>query len=131
MRVIVAGSRNLHDMNVVASAIRQSGFTVTEVVSGGAPGVDRLGEAWARLNNIPVRIFPADWVRFGPSAGPRRNVQMAAYADALVAIWDGRSPGTRHMISEAQRRGLAIHLVTVSAESPGGTKKTDTTGIQR
>jgi hypothetical protein len=56
---------------------------------------------------------------------------MAAYADALVAIWDGRSPGTRHMISEAQRRGLAIHLVTVSAESPGETEKTDTAGIQR
>lgn len=110
MKVIIAGSRGIMDPSVVPQAALQSGFTVTEVVSGTARGVDQLGEAWAILVGIPVRRFPADWNRFGRSAGFRRNAEMAEYADALIAIWDGASRGTTHMIDLARSKGLKVFV---------------------
>ena len=43
MKVIIAGSRNFTDYKVLQDAIKNSGFKITEVVSGGAKGVDSLG----------------------------------------------------------------------------------------
>ena len=116
MVVIVAGSRTITNAEQVAEAIRQSGFPVTEVVSGTARGVDTLGERWAATHGVPVRRFPADWERYGRAAGARRNVQMLEHAAAapegggLVAVWDGVSRGTWHMIHVARQRGLAVHV---------------------
>ena len=110
MRVIIAGSRSMTDAAQVTMAIAQSGFVIREVISGGARGVDTLGEAWARTHHIPVRRFPADWQRYGKSAGFRRNEAMAHVADALIAVWDGSSPGTCHMIAMARRRGLRLFV---------------------
>ncbi|MEO5341621.1 MAG: DUF2493 domain-containing protein [Magnetococcus sp. MYC-9] len=110
MRVIVAGSRGVSSMGAVARAIESSGFPVSCVVSGCAPGVDRLGEQWAVAHGLPVARFPADWSRFGRSAGVLRNVAMAQSAAALVAVWDGRSRGTAHMIQSARSAGLAVYV---------------------
>lgn len=117
MKVIIAGSREITDASVVADAIAASGFEVTEVVSGTARGVDRLGEAWARARKIPIKPFPADWNQLGKAAGVLRNAEMAKYADALVAIWDGESPGTKNMIDEATSRGLRVHVTIPRKES--------------
>lgn len=54
--------------------------------------------------------MPADWDLYGKSAGFKRNVQMAEYADALVAFWDGASSGTKHMIETAQKMGLDVRV---------------------
>jgi hypothetical protein len=111
MKLIIAGSRGIHDPDLLAQAIDASGFDpITLVLSGGAAGVDRLGELWAQARGIPVRRFVPDWDARGRSAGILRNVEMAAEADALVALWDGSSRGTEHMIREAQRRGLRVHV---------------------
>lgn len=80
------------------------------VISGCALGVDTFGIRWAEERGLPVMRYPADWDRYGKSAGPRRNSQMAVVADALVALWDGESPGTRHMIQEADKRGLRVYV---------------------
>lgn len=113
MKVIIAGSRTIHDIRWVERAMELAANRgigpVSEVVSGHAHGVDMLGEFWARQRGLPVALFPvtrADWKRLGPSAGHKRNARMAAYASALVAVWDGRSPGTEGMISLARGRGL-------------------------
>ena len=100
MKVIVAGSRSIKDFYIVVNAIDASPFkgSITEVVSGTARGVDMLGELYAHYLNLNVRRFPADWKHFGKSAGYKRNDEMAEYADALIAVWDGISAGTRHMI---------------------------------
>ena len=116
MRTIVAGSRKIEDYKVVDRAISLSKFTITEIVSGAARGVDRLGEKYAVTNNIPTKQFPAEWDKYGKSAGYRRNEQMAAYADALVAIWDGSSPGTRHMIDTAHQQGLKVFVYRLDRE---------------
>ena len=104
MKVIIAGSRGINSPRLVLDAIEQSGFTITEVVSGGAWGVDKLGEVYALGRGLPVKQFIPDWGgHAGARAGFVRNSQMGEYADALIAIWDGRSRGTRHMISVMER----------------------------
>lgn len=109
MKVIIAGGRDIWDREAVDAAVEESGFEITEVVCGGAPGVDTLGARWAKRNSIPIKVFPAEWARLGRSAGPVRNMQMAKYADALIAVWDGQSHGTRNMIETAKLRGLKIY----------------------
>lgn len=116
MKVIIAGSRHIHDYLVVAHAVAKSGWRdeITQVVSGKARGVDTCGIHWAVLKDIPVRAFPADWDTYGNAAGPIRNEQMAEYADALILIWDGKSKGSAGMKRLAKARGLRIfeHIVT-------------------
>lgn len=110
MRVIIAGSRHIKDRQTVYSAILRSGFTgnLREVVSGGAGGVDALGEEWARLHGIPVKNFYPDWGK-GKIAGRLRNREMAHYADALILVWDGKSRGSESMLQEAKHEGLLIY----------------------
>ena len=110
MRTILAGSRSISDYELLRREIILSQFVITEVVSGGASGVDSLGERWARENGIPLRMFRADWGQFGYRAGIRRNCEMARYADQLIAIWDGRSKGTAHMVGEMTLLGKAVHV---------------------
>lgn len=117
MRVIVAGSRGITEYGIVALAIALSGFEITEVVSGRALDVDRLGERWAALNGVPVAYFPVTpemWRIEGKRAGPNRNRRMQQYGDALVAVWDGRSRGTKSMIeiARAALMPVYVHLVT-------------------
>lgn len=105
MKVIVAGSRTITEMEHLEEAIQASGLAITEVVCGEAAGVDRMGRHWAERNNIPVQSFPAAWERDRRMAGFERNVRMAEYADALIAVWDGWSTGTAHMIATMAAMG--------------------------
>jgi hypothetical protein len=111
MRVIIAGSRGITDFATVRDAVQRSGFPITRVVSGMAAGVDTLAIRYATENALPLDPFPAQWSKWGRSAGYRRNVEMAQNADALIAIWDGNSPGTRHMIAVAKARDLQSFVV--------------------
>lgn len=115
MNTIIAGSRNILKGHIhVADAVKMSHFVVTEVVSGTARGIDQAGEMWAMQHDIPVKRFPADWDMYGKSAGYRRNTEMAEYANALIAIWDGQSRGTKHMIDEAAKRNLEVFVYRVN-----------------
>lgn len=108
------------------SAIEASGWEcqIGEVVSGKAPGVDALGDRWSietgRGESTP---FPAKWHLHDKAAGPIRNQEMAEYADALIAIWDGKSRGTKNMIITAYRLGLDIYIHNVSGGPPYDAKK--------
>ncbi len=110
MRTIIAGSRTVTDFAVVEEAVRASGIVPSVVLSGAARGVDVLGERWAANHRVPLERYPADWARNGLAAGPMRNCLMANKADALIAVWDGKSKGTRHMIDEANRRHLNVYI---------------------
>lgn len=134
MKVIVAGPRNFNDQKVVFDAIdsfKEQGdqCIVTEIVSGCAKGVDTLGILWAKKNGVKVKQFPAQWNnlkvknckikehKFGQGnynvlAGLNRNIEMAEYADALIAI-DTGSSGTKHMISTARKQGLLLYVVKI------------------
>jgi hypothetical protein len=109
-KTIIAGTRTLKFPELIQDAVDNCGWTITEVVSGNAPGIDQMGEMWAAVNHLPIKRFPANWNKFGKTAGRRRNVEMAKYADALIAIWDGKSPGTKHMIKAAEAYNLRIYV---------------------
>lgn len=113
MKTIIAGGRTIHDYQLVLDAIEEANLDITTVVSGGAKGVDALGEQYAEEMNIPLQIFYAKWDEHGRSAGPIRNIKMAENADALIAIWDGKSRGTKHMIETARKRNLVVYVKMV------------------
>ena len=110
MKTIIAGSRTISSIQIVEQAILESGFEITEVVSGKAKGVDTLGEVWAALHGVPVKGFPANWDEHGKAAGYIRNIAMAHHADALIAVWDGVSRGTGHMIEQAKKKGIKVFV---------------------
>lgn len=112
LKVIIAGGRDIEGEVAYTqlSALINSSFPNldVEVVSGCAPGVDTLGERFAKENNLVIHEFKADWATFGKYAGPRRNRQMAAFADALILFWDGKSKGSANMLAEARKKNLSI-----------------------
>lgn len=110
VRVIIAGSRDITDPQVLLDALQEVDWQITQVVCGMARGADKLGYDWAKANNIPIAEFPADWNRYGKSAGYKRNAEMAKNADALLALWDGQSRGTSNMIYLAACHHLKVHI---------------------
>lgn len=110
MKVIIAGSRTLIKISLIQESVEKSGFKITEVVSGCAIGADSLGEYYAKMNNIPVKQFPAPWDQYGKAAGAVRNARMADYADAAIVVWDGVSKGSKHMISEMKTRNKPCYI---------------------
>lgn len=110
MKVIIAGGRNVTDQHYVNLACTKAPFTITEVVSGCANGVDTLGEVWAIHHEIPIKKFPADWDQHGRRAGSLRNIQMGDYAQALIAVWDGKSRGTKHMIDYMKSINKPVYI---------------------
>lgn len=119
MKVIVAGSREFNDRELLDRTMRRLyGSQGIIVLSGMARGADTLGKEWAEENGVVVDKHPADWDRYGKSAGPIRNREMAKEADALVAFWDGKSVGTKHMINCALLDGLEVHVIPFCAATP-------------
>jgi len=106
MKTIIAGGREFTNYRFMATVLKD--HDITTVVSGTARGADKTGEEWAKFNNIPVEKHPANWDKHGKSAGYIRNSEMADCSEALVAFWDGKSRGTKHMIDLATKKGLVV-----------------------
>lgn len=88
-------------------------FKEVEVVSGGAKGADKLGEWIASIWEVPVKQFLPDYDKHGKAAPLIRNTKMAAYGNDLIALWDGKSRGTAHMIQEAKKAGLPVKIIKI------------------
>ena len=111
-KVIIAGGREFSQKDLLhrfCDKVLQNKQEV-EVVSGGAKGADYLGECYAKEKGFKLSVFPAKWAEYGKAAGAIRNLEMAKYADALIAFWDGRSKGTKDMIDKATRKGLKVRI---------------------
>jgi hypothetical protein len=119
-KVIIAGSRTASGAYVYSllerkldSILKHKAVTHDIViVSGTARGADLLGEQYAKSRSFQVERYPADWSTFGKRAGYLRNQEMAMNADALVALWDGESRGTQHMIKLASEHHLPTRIVS-------------------
>ncbi len=123
LRVIIAGSRDFNDyellkrevLNIVKYDNRSK--ELVKIVSGGARGADRLGEQFAKEFGLKIEQFLADWDGLGKRAGYVRNADMAKFAcengnqGMLIAFWNGKSKGTKHMIDLTKRHGLEVHVV--------------------
>lgn len=114
MKLIIAGSRTFTDFKKLCEVCDQilQDQTDVEIVSGAYyKGADKLGEQYTIERGYKLTKFPADWERFGKAAGPKRNEQMANYADALIAFWDGKSKGTKNMIQIAEKENLKVIII--------------------
>lgn len=130
MKVAIVGATEITDYKLLCKAIKLSGFTITEVVSGGAPGVDTLAVQYADEQGIPKKIFKAEWdnlslpgaeirTRYNKwkkrdekyvfNAGFLRNTDIIQYAEAVIAL-PGEGGGTRDSIKKAKDRGIPLYI---------------------
>ena len=117
IKVIIAGTRDFNDyaflkknLDYFLQGINPNNEEI-EIVSGNARGADKLEERYAKEHNLPVKLFPANWDKYGKRAGYLRNQEMANYADVLIAFWDEKSKGTKHMIDIAKKQDLTVIVV--------------------
>lgn len=117
-KLIIAGGRDYTDYgrlkNMTVSFLRFLPiftFNSPIILSGNAPGADRLGEDFAAETELPVKFFPADWTTHGKAAGPIRNADMAKEADAAIIFWDGKSKGSKDMIGKALKKRIPTRIV--------------------
>ena len=110
MKVIVAGSRTIQDNAVISKAISSTKLKITEMGSGNARGVDTVAENYASVHHIPFTNFPAYYDLYGKPAGAIRNDKIVEWADAMIAVWDGRSDGTRDLIRAMNKAGKPVFL---------------------
>lgn len=123
MKVVICGSRSILDPEIVAEAIQESGFDITEVISGGAVGVDSLGAQWAIQNNKKVIRMLPDWKSYGKMAGLARNSLMVEEADAVIAIWDGKSRGTMDTITKTKKKAIPLYIKKHEEKAPEVAKR--------
>jgi hypothetical protein len=118
MKTIIAGSKDFNDYELLKQYVTQSLFEISEVVCGGAKGVDDLGLKWAMENNKNLKIFMADWKVYGKSAGPIRNKQMADYCDQALIICNNKSPGSTNMIDNMVKTNKPYYVVHMKDMQP-------------
>ncbi|MFA5562224.1 MAG: SLOG family protein [Eubacteriales bacterium] len=106
MKVAIIGSRDLFldDFGAYLPA------DTTEIVSGGARGIDSCAAAYARRHHLKLTVFLPDYQQFGRPAPLRRNLQIIEYADVVLAFWDGHSAGTRHVIEHCRQSGKPVRV---------------------
>lgn len=113
MKIIVAGSRDFNNYELLKEKLNEitQGQTNVEIVSGTARGADTLGIQYANELGCEVKKFPAQWDKYGKSAGYKRNEEMAKYSDTCICFWDGNSKGTKHMIDLSHKYNLRTIVV--------------------
>lgn len=119
MKLIVAGSRSITDYDTVKTAIDnlvKQGTVVTAIIEGTATGVDQLASQYALEHGIENIRVPAEWKLYHKGAGAVRNRKMAEMGDALLALWDGSSYGTKNMIKLANDKGIPVTVIYVASK---------------
>ena len=114
MKLLICGSRSITSPDAVANAITEFGLTPDLVISGGARGVDSSAEVWAKRNGVPCEVIKPDWETHGKSAGVKRNIVMVDKCDAVLAIWDGDSRGTKFTIDYGTKSGKEVFVTYAS-----------------
>ena len=109
MKVAIIGSRNLI-INDLQNYLPQN---VTEIVSGGAKGIDICAREYALANDIKLTEFLPEYEKYGKSAPLKRNLQIIEYADEVIAFWDGSSAGTKHVIDNCRKMNKKITVITI------------------
>lgn len=115
-KVVIFGSRTFGDYQFLKDRLNlllAKKLPDVEIVHGCATGADAAARLYAMELGLPHKLFTADWKGKGKAAGPLRNAEMAEYAEAGVAFWDGKSRGTANMIEQLKKRGKPVKVVHV------------------
>lgn len=110
MRIAIVGSRAAPE-DMVDRILRHLPRGTSEIVSGGAAGVDAAAAEVARQLGVPLKEFLPDYAAYGKTAPLRRNEQIIAYADEVLAFWNKISAGTRHVIATCIQVGKPVHVI--------------------
>lgn len=110
IKCIIAGGRDFTNYEALKKALAtvKFGNNKVTIISGTARGADSLGERYAKEKNYELMRFPANWNKYGRSAGMIRNKQMLEQANCVICFWDGKSPGTRNMIQITKAAGKPV-----------------------
>ena len=86
---------------------------ITEIVSGGAKGVDSYAEEYANKNGIVVKVFLPKYEKYGRGTPLKRNLEIIDYSDTVIAFWDGKSRGTKFVIDKCKALGkeIIVHYI--------------------
>lgn len=123
-RIIVCGGVHFDDYEDFKSKMDPlvASYENVTLVSGHAKGADTLAEMYAAEKGIPIKVFPAEWTKYGKAAGPIRNRAMLDYAKeqtpVVAAFWNGESRGTGNMIKQAKKAGVECHIFLHEPNNP-------------
>lgn len=109
MKLLIAGSRSIIDFDL--SAHIPEGVDL--IISGGAVGIDTLAEQYADAHGIAKLIIRPQYEKFGRAASIKRNGEMVDLCDAVLAVWDGVSRGTKYTLDYARKKGKVIVEIRV------------------
>ena len=108
MKLAIIGSRNLYiDVEKYIPA------RVSEIVTGGARGIDACAAEYARKRGIKLTEFLPEYSQYGDGAPIKRNERIVEYADEAIAFWDGKSVGTKYMIGLFRSLGKRVIVIVV------------------
>ena len=109
MKVAVIGSRGLHVDDLRQYLPKET----TEIVSGGAKGIDSDARAYAQAHGIPLKEFLPEYQKYGRGAPLKRNLLIIEYADVVLAFWDGESCGTKYVIDHCRKMNVPVNVITL------------------
>ena len=106
MKVAVIGSRGL-TVNDLGKYLPKD---TTEIVSGGAKGIDTCARDYALTHDIKLTEFLPEYNKYGRGAPLKRNLQIIEYADVVIAFWDGKSKGTKYVIDNCKKQSVQVDV---------------------
>lgn len=110
MKLAIVGSRNIGNIDI-GQYIQQE---PTEIISGGAKGIDTLAAQYAKSKGIPLTEYLPDYDKYGRAAPIVRNKQIVSAADHILALWDGKSRGTLSSINFAKKTGKNLQIIIIN-----------------
>jgi len=113
VKVAVIGSRGLH-VDHLEDYLPKG---VTEIVSGGAKGIDTCAKDYALQHGLKLTEFMPEYEKYGRGAPLRRNITIIEYADLVLAFWDGKSRGTKYVIDNCKKRNIPVAVYQPAAGS--------------
>ena len=113
MKLAIIGSRNL----TVENLEKYITENVTEIVSGGAKGIDTCAMEYALEQGIKYTEFLPEYKKYKKSAPLMRNLQIINYADEILAFWNGKSRGTKYVIEQCKKMNKKITVIKNVTES--------------
>lgn len=119
MKAVIAGSRSIRKYKIIERLIKECPFynQITEIISGGAAGVDSMAIHFATKNEIPYKVLHTDLEKYGKKAESIRNTEMIKYGDMLIVIWDGKNKQVRELIKRFRKSLKPYYAVTLHSHN--------------
>lgn len=108
MRVLVCGGRDYEDYHMVCDVLDHICAVGDIIIQGGAKGADGLARRYALSKPLECKTYPAEWSKYGKSAGPRRNEEMLKHGKPELVVAFPGGVGTSDMVQRAKKAGIEV-----------------------